>query len=972
MSSDCNRIPDHNHIPNRSSHCSGARAGSRGVAVLWCLATSLTIEVGGASAERPVSNVALWLAALSGGVGVRSDVQCGAGKYWNGFGCYSCAGGCVSAGGLGPYCCMCPIGSYCTSTDSSSVAGTVCPNNTISPLGSTVSSACNTLCPPGWWSINGTGFMPCMECTVGTWSNTSGAKSSSTCISCPAGHYCPFGSPYPVPCPAGTFCSGPASGYYSGCSIGSYCPTGSSSPFECPAGTWSPSNSLPCNICPAGTWSSAIRATSEATCVTCAAGYYCPEGSAAPNPCPAGTWSSALGAKSNSSCYQCPAGSFCPTGSVYPTICPTGTFCSKPGSSLYAPCPAGSYAPVTGRTSCLLCPPGSWVALNSSSFCDQFCAAGTFRAAFGGKSASDCVPCPIGSFSETDGASICTQCPAGTSSNVTASSSSFNCKKCSVGTGTYAAAGSSSCSVCPLGSYPDATQSSCLVGAYSCPSGFATRSRASPLSFSDCAALTCSPPLAFSGDRTSCVGCAANSSGDFPACSRCSNCPGLTATPLLSFPPPAEVSTACPPLTGPLRLTPALPAKPPLRSGFSWLTGVFNPDVVIVSGITSCLFSLALHAVAHAHPPLGGTVDIVLKRVDAFARSVTGPAPGAPHGTKPRRVGGTFSLLGGISFVTLALVLILQRAADNVSSQESVVALTDARLALARSLPIFSATPWGAGVQVRISASGDGDVCSRPIAWSPGGAGWVMTSTPCSAGVSQLVFSCSDCIGTLPSLTVSLHYSCQSLLVEAAALDGSGEVTSFALPAGETVASPGVLLSEISWTLPTLLSVVNSTVSASSSGYILTSGQHSITTQSLSASGSGLAVVPSTSLVLIKVSFPLNTFFALKVLTEKQSITLLISSIVGLAGIFGLFGTLLSVTDVVLSFLGRVLKQSSKLTGPETEIAQPETALAVTMNPLVRRTQSVWHKISEGAETWYESETGALSWRLPEGAVLAD
>lgn len=396
---------------------------------------------------------------------------------------------------------------------------------------------------------------------------------------------------------------------------------------------------------------------------------------------------------------------------------------------------------------------------------------------------------------------------------------------------------------------------------------------------------------------------------------------------------------------------------------------------MIVSGIAFCLFSLALLAVAQLHP-LGGVIDVALKRVDAFARSVTGSGPEAPLVAKPRTVGGTFSLLGGISFITLALVLILQRAADNVSSQESVVALTDARLALARSLPIFSASSWGSGVQVRISASGDGDACARPIAWSPGGADWVMTSTPCSKSVSQLVFSCADCIGTLPLLTVSLHYSCQSLLVEAAALDGSGEVTSFALPVSETVASPGELISSITWTLPTLLSVVNSTVTASARGYTLTSGPHIITTQSLSASGSGLAVVPSTSSVLISVSFPLNTFFALKVLTEKQSITALVSSIVGLAGIFGLFGTLLSITDFVLSCVrSKPLKRSSKLTGPSvTETAQPESTFAgttnPTTNPLALRAQPVWRKITEGTETWYESETGAVEWRLPEGAVL--
>lgn len=427
--------------------------------------------------------------------------------------------------------------------------------------------------------------------------------------------------------------------------------------------------------------------------------------------------------------------------------------------------------------------------------------------------------------------------------------------------------------------------------------------------------------------------------------------------------------------------------------GFSWLTGYLNVDYVILAGSSFAAFVLLVLFATQVNPEVAAVAGPWLKRTDIFAKFYMGTNFLGVLNVRQRRVGGAFTLLGGISFVSLALVNILQRAADNVSTQESVVALTDSRYALARALPVFSASPWGSGIQVRITASGDGTECARPVSWAPANAGWQMTSTAACAGTSsQLVFSCSDCVSLESSmvLDVAMHYSCQSLLVEVGAIDGLGAVTAFSLPASKTVASAGALLSSITWTLPTLLSIVNSTVAQSSSarGYTITSGPHVITQQALAAApGGGLAITPNTASIALKIAFPLNSFYSITTLTEKQSVAALLSSLIGLAGIFGLFGSLLSATDFLASCSRRYAvcancKRGHAFAAASTKLSHDgQDPLESTANPLAdgrmaKTTQNHaserWTQHSdETGDTWFVSTSGETVWELPAGAVLA-
>jgi hypothetical protein len=456
-------------------------------------------------------------------------------------------------------------------------------------------------------------------------------------------------------------------------------------------------------------------------------------------------------------------------------------------------------------------------------------------------------------------------------------------------------------------------------------------------------------------------------------------------------------------------LTPVLPvtASPLAALGYPWLTGYLSTDNVILLGIALSSSVLLVLITTQFVPAIAAFADPHLKRADVFAKLYTGSALCAPLNHKPRRVGGACTILGGIAFVTLALVNILQRAADNVSIQESVVALTDARFATSRSLPVFSAAPWGAGIQVRIFASGDGAQCASPLR-SPSNAGWKLRATTLcgGSGASQLVFSCADCTTAESELTldVALHYSCQSLLIEAGAIDGLGVVTSFAIPAAKTAGSSGTLLSSITWSLPTLLSVVNSTVSqyTSARGYTITSGAYAITPQSLpTAVGGGLAIIPNSAAVSIKISFPLNTFYSTTLLSEKQSVASLLSSLIGLAGIFGLFGSLLAASDFSAAclrssaacarFVPGKRGRSFASSGPAVveEKREPGQRFGSTVNPLAMQKSTArtdgcvdlnttttnevlrWYKRNDEIDTWFVSSAGESVWVLPFGAQLS-
>ncbi|NXX30207.1 AB24G protein, partial [Nicator chloris] len=115
---------------------------------------------------------------------------------------------------------------------------------------------------------------------------------------CPRGHYCPEGTPFPVPCPAGTFNN--ATGE---CGSQDSCVPCSPGAFCASAGLSSPTG--PCSqgfYCPAN------FSSVSPTAFLCPKGHFCGSGTALPRPCPAGQYQPATG---SASCIPCQRGFFC-------------------------------------------------------------------------------------------------------------------------------------------------------------------------------------------------------------------------------------------------------------------------------------------------------------------------------------------------------------------------------------------------------------------------------------------------------------------------------------------------------------------------------------------------------------------------------------------------------------------------------------------------------------------------------------
>jgi len=166
---------------------------------------------------------------------------------------------------------------------------------------------------------------------------------------CPAGTYCPKGSPTYIMCDAGTYC--PNQGLhspYANCSAGFYCWLGSKSPCPddnttgnaCPQGGFCPVGSHNFTFCPPGTFSNATNNTELADCLDCTEGSYC-MGYGNPNPTD-----------------LCNAGFYCSKGQQMPeppnSRCPTGHFCPR-GSVEGKPCPSGTYQNEQQQESCKVC-----------------------------------------------------------------------------------------------------------------------------------------------------------------------------------------------------------------------------------------------------------------------------------------------------------------------------------------------------------------------------------------------------------------------------------------------------------------------------------------------------------------------------------------------------------------------------------------------------------------------------------------
>ena len=185
-----------------------------------------------------------------------------------------------------------------------SITSLECPRGTIQPDQGT-DYCVNT--PAGSYA-DMSGMANAWLCNAGTYSNVVGMTNDS-CEVTPKGHYSQAGSPFPIPCPLGTF--QPIEGQYS-CIIslpGHYVPElASLSQFKCLEGSYQPN-------------------FGSSDCIISSPGYYADAaGLATQTPCPSGTFSNQIGATSADICEISPPGSYSGEGSAFPQYCGTGEF----------------------------------------------------------------------------------------------------------------------------------------------------------------------------------------------------------------------------------------------------------------------------------------------------------------------------------------------------------------------------------------------------------------------------------------------------------------------------------------------------------------------------------------------------------------------------------------------------------------------------------------------------------------------
>ncbi|CAM9131044.1 unnamed protein product, partial [Ectocarpus fasciculatus] len=401
-------------------------------------------------------------------------------------------------------CLVCPRGSFCPSHSTEPVP---CPDGTYGVITGAVtgntseSKSCQecpggTRCPAGSTEIT--------SCGVGYYSR----NGDSTCLVCEAGHYCGKNTTSYVDmisgggswdnsgdlagvCFNGTYCdvgmTRPPDLLRDSCPRGSYCPMGTEYPAPCPAGRYGLSSGLgspdECTITPAGFYSveGALNTTG-----LCDPGYYCPPGSTGPQqiPCPprhyrpefgggdiadcslcvAGTYGASFGLRRSEECTLCGAGTYCDgygltefrglcspgfycisgvntstpyalairndTGVGFGDICPVGHYCPL-GSGLPTPCPSGRYNGQHGKvreSDCVLCSPGYYCAglanVKPTGTCEigYYCPAGSissreYEAPLGGytdiRGSSNYTECVPGFYQSMYAQDSCIQCPEG-------------------------------------------------------------------------------------------------------------------------------------------------------------------------------------------------------------------------------------------------------------------------------------------------------------------------------------------------------------------------------------------------------------------------------------------------------------------------------------------------------------------------------------------------------------------------------
>lgn len=443
---------------------------------------------------------------------------------------------------------------------------------------------------------------------------------------------------------------------------------------------------------------------------------------------------------------------------------------------------------------------------------------------------------------------------------------------------------------CPCG-LTSHTKSSLGVAGQNCgcPSGYAPKTTQTSSGFTSfstsCALVTCSDPqLVFAVDALSNVAvtnpptnppgvgawngpswyfprnyvatCAACASGTYgtpgttaQGCTQCNKtktgvfpatgttlptypvfCPGATTTPIMDFPfgLPSEYTAVCPALAYNNSRTTKPKAVAAARWSSEYLTNWSAPDIVIVCGLVLMAAVTVFYITSHALTP----VAEVFRMIDINSKAVWVP-DGAPQMRMMRPVGGFFSLIGVLGFLTAALVLITQRVEDNVLSATAANILSIEAEQKVTKLNWKADEDWGQGIAVYIGVSGQpgttgvASKCANPILTPPKGFsklsslqgaaaqtwGPPKVTTSCGdASASQIVFTCPGCsLAAGAQLVLTFDYSCQAFDIQVGAMAADGTLTVVKSDGTLSAGADGRRVSSVLFSTDIYYNVVNDT-----------------------------------------------------------------------------------------------------------------------------------------------------------------
>ena len=513
----------------------------------------------------------------------------------------------------------------------------------------------------------------------------------------------------------------------------------------------------------------------------------------------------------------------------------------------------------------------------------------------------------------------------------------------------------------------------------------------------DCAPIACPPPLSLARDGSGCAGCPRGQFGAPPAaCTPCGpnyTCPGFftaavpasAATLARGASPTCMSASALPPTVVTIPNQPAsftLASLPPLAT--------LCAAVALVAAILSLLAYVA-RAPAQARPRL----ERLLKSVDSFSLAHMVPA-GSPLLNHPTPLGGACTLLSLVAIFALSAVIVLQYVHANVAVQTALnTLLTSNPLSPAVKFAAPVASPLAAtlrgGVQVRIFGQ-EGLGCAGLAEGSPAPDGWVVGApTACGDGRTLLTLSCASCAFTAVStLEFYLPYTCQAFFMEAVGVDSLGVVNSVAFPPAASAATPTALLASLTWTVQVLSTILQDKIrDEATQGYQLFA-----TAATAATTPVGTSIIPALASIAVTISLPLQPTYSATLLQPRQTLVELLSSIVGLLGITGLFRVLFLISEFAQTAVAeRKRRQSAAPLASDGDGRAPMEPHFVTANPvrhgvvhldaapaagaLVPHAPAeiavLWFRHVDEADVWFSNSLGATVWPedLPAGAQVA-